>query len=142
MSVPDKVLTFAPSLLKHGKESLRAQLFIQNREILNSQKVAESILEQRIQPPEDGPVIETSGGLRGIGRKLGLQNVSLLHSLKNKNHSFDGHSHSRDDCNDLIERIRGPKPQGPGSCNIEKQAAEQVCVQNKRGSDRSGMLGI
>jgi hypothetical protein len=77
------------------------KMLIQNKQIVNIQLATEALAEKRIEPPKEGPVVDTAGGLGRVRPILGSQQAALVDGFKNEDNELDHDGGNRNGCNGI-----------------------------------------
>lgn len=117
-------------------------MLVQHKKVINPQLVAITEPEERVEPPEEGPVVDATGSLRGVVLIPGTQEAAFVKRLKYKNGSLDHNCGDRDVSNGMIEIIGSPEPQGSCVGNITQETGKQIRVQDRGRSHGTAVLNV
>lgn len=117
-------------------------MLVQHKQVVDVQHAAKAQAEKRIQPPEEGPVVDAASGLGRVSPVLGTQQAPLLQGFKHEDECLGDDGGGGDVGNDVIHMIRGTEPQGSSMGNVKQEGGKQVGVQDGRGPDGTAMLGV
>jgi hypothetical protein len=96
-------------------------MLVQHKQVVNVQLAAITLTKKRVEPPEEGPVIDAAGGLRRVSAVLGTQRTTLVQGLKHKNDGLDYDRGYADVGDGLIQMICSTQPQSPSVSNVKQE---------------------
>lgn len=94
-------------------------MFVKSEKVLYEEEPGEPGAEERVQPPEEAPIVDATRSLRRIRPIPWLKDPSFLHCFKQEDDDLQPNGSCENDGNDVIVVMVIPKPQCPTASSIK-----------------------